>query len=285
MPVLPDPLSRDALDFQLSPSRSAKDAMGVLQRHVAQTAALAQAPGLRVTRDIAYGTAPRQRMDICRPEAGGDLPCLVFIHGGFWQEGSKEGSGFAAAAWAAAGWAHVGIGYTLAPEASLTGIVAEIARALVTLRRIAPDHGIDPDRLVLAGHSAGGHLAAAMMAGLGGPEAAAALAGAVLISGVYELDPIAASYVNEAVGMTGAEVAALSPMRLSPVHDIPTLVLIGADEPGAFQWQSDTLARLWQPQLSDLTFLPVPGRDHFDILDTLAEPDGPVMPAIRALLP
>ena len=189
MVLLPDPLPKEELDFQLSPSRIAKDAMGVLTRHVAETAALDQRSDLKLVRDIPYGGKPRQRFDLCMPSRGDNLPCLVFIHGGFWQEGSKAGSGFAAPAFAAAGWAHASIGYTLAPEARLADIVAEIAEALTTLERIAPEHGVDPRRLIVAGHSAGAHLTAAIMAGLGGEAAARPVAGAVLISGVFELDP------------------------------------------------------------------------------------------------
>ena len=284
MILQPEPLPKEELDFQLSPSRIAKDAMGVLQRHEAETAALAGRSDLRLTRDIPYGDGPRLKLDLCQPETGGPHPCLVFIHGGFWQEGSKAGSGFAAAALAAAGWAHVGVGYTLAPDARLAEILAEVAQALATLRRIAPEHGLDPQKLVIAGHSAGAHLAAALMAGLGGEAAADTIAGAVLISGVYELAPIAASYVNDLVGMTPQDIEALSPLRHQPRRDTPTLILIGGDEAEAFQWQSRTLASAWDSHLSRLSYVSVPGRDHFDILDVLAQPDGTVAEFLSRIL-
>ena len=279
----PEDLSREELDFQLSPSRIAKDPWGVLQRHVDETAALDHRAGLRITRDIPYGTGARQRFDLCRPAVGERCPCLVFIHGGFWQEGSKDGSGFAAEAFAGAGWAHAGIGYTLAPDATLAQIVEEIARALTTLHDRSTSLGIDPHRLVIAGHSAGAHLAAAMMSGLGGEAAARAIAGAVLISGVYELAPVAASYVNDLVRMDAQAVAALSPLRHRPLRPIPTQVVIGADESDAFQWQSRTLVSAWKPHLPDLSLTSVPGRDHFEILDELGQPDSPVFRAITRM--
>ncbi|GHG99987.1 alpha/beta hydrolase [Pseudodonghicola xiamenensis] len=263
-------LSRDELDRQLSPSLSAKDAIGVLTRHEETTADLGTAEGLRCWRDVAYGDGARQAYDVTAPGAGTGTPCLVFVHGGFWQEGSKAGSGFAARAFAAAGWAHVGMGYTLAPEATLAEILQELGTALRHLRAHAGLYGIDPDRIVLAGHSAGAHLAACVLAGLAGEDLPAALAGYVLISGVYDLAPVAASYVNDAMRMTPADVEALSPLLYLPAADRPVHLMIGADEPEAFRRQSDALAALWGRDLTRISMERFPGRDHFDILDELA---------------
>lgn len=279
----PAPLTRDELDAQLSPSRIAKDAAGLLKRHAAATAALDHTAGLRVTRDVAYGSGPRQKMDICLPNGAKAAPCLVFVHGGFWQEGSKAWSGFAAPALAAEGWAHVGIGYTLAPEAGLADILAEIAAALLALHHIAPGHGIDPDRIIVAGHSAGAHLVAALMSGIGGADVLKTIAGAVLISGVYELSPVAASYVNDAMHLSPNDVASLSPMRQRPRINPPCLILIGADESPSFQWQSDTLFDLWRPHLAQISFIRVEGRDHFDILDEMATSNSSTFQTVMAM--
>jgi arylformamidase len=118
------------------------------------------------------------------------------------------------------------------------------------------------------------------VAGFAGAEAANTVAGAVLISGVYELAPIAASYVNDVVGMDADDVAKLSPMRAKPMRDIPTQILIGSDESDAFQWQSNTLHDLWSPHVSRLTLLRPTGRDHFDILDELTDPTSPSFTSI-----
>ncbi len=262
-------LSRAELDRQLSPSRSAKDFEAVLSRHAAETAALAGAADLAHWSDVAYGPGARQNYDVTAPRTGVKRPCLVFIHGGFWQEGSKDWSGFAARAYARAGWAHVGVGYTLAPEARLEQIVEEVAEALRHLRDHAADYGIDPDRIVLAGHSAGAHLVAAILAGLGGEDLPGALAGYVLISGVYDLAPVAASYVNEAVGLSPGEVERLSPLLYWPAADRPVHLVVGADEPEAFGRQSDALAALWGRKLRRISLARCPGRDHFDVLDEL----------------
>jgi len=265
-------LSRAELDRQLSPSRAAKDFEAVLARHEAETAALDAAEDLARWPDVAYGPGLRQRYDVTAPLHGAARPCLVFIHGGFWQEGSKAWSGFAARDLAQAGWAHVGLGYTLAPEATLAEIVGEVATALRHLRAQASDYGIDPDRIVLAGHSAGAHLAAAMLAGLGGDDLPGALAGYVLISGVYDLAPVAASYVNDRLGLSPVDVERLSPLLFWPAADRPVHLLVGAGEPEAFRRQSDALAALWGRELRRISLVRVPGRDHFDILDEVTRP-------------
>src|SRR5512139_149603 len=266
-PIPFEHLSKKELDFQLFPRGFAKDATGTLARFEVETAAVDACAQLRVTRDLAYGPRERERLDLYVPAGARACPCLVFIHGGFWQRNSKAGSGFAARALAAAGWATVGVGYTLAPEVRVRDIVAEMGEALRMLRRVAPEHGIDPDRLVLSGHSAGGHLTAAVVAGMAGEDAARAVAGAIPISGVYDLAPVAASYVNDKAQMDADEVAQISPLFARPVVDVPVHVLVGADESEHFQQQSLALLAAWAPHLSHSTFAAATGRDHFDVLD------------------
>lgn len=280
MPVRYDHLTKEELDRQLSPSRSAKDAAGVLSRHEAETAALWTLGAIEAERDIAYGQGPVERFDIVRPQGAGPFPCLIFIHGGFWQEGSKAGSGFAAAALAKAGWASALIGYPLAPQARLREIVDAVGRAVTCLAEKAETLRLDPSRLVIAGHSAGGHMAAAIICGKAGKAATDAIAGAVLISGVYDLAPIAASYVNDKVGMDERDIAELSLLDATPLRDIPIHIVVGADEPAAFLDQSRALNSAWSGMPHEPGYREAPGRDHFDILDELADSSSPGFNAI-----
>lgn len=282
-PVAYRHLGRDELDAQLSPSRVAKDFAGVLQRHVVETAGLGHVPGLRRIEGVSYGNHLRQKLDLTAPAEGSNLPCLVFMHGGFWQEGDRSGSGFAAAAFAARGWAHAGVGYRLTPEVRLRDIVDDTAAAILHLQDHAEDLGIDGARIVLAGHSAGAHLAAAILCGCGGPRAADAVAGAVLISGVYDLDPVAASYVNDRARIDRTEVDSLSPLFLHPCRDVPVHIMVGGDEPDAFQVQSRALHAAWSEKRTALPFETCRGRDHFDVLDELADPGSPCFAAVLAM--
>lgn len=280
MAVRFDHLSKDELDRQLSPSLSAKDFAGVLARHETETDALWTRPGLSVERDRVYGRAPRARLDVVRPAGAGPFPCLAFVHGGFWQEGSKTGSGFAAAALARAGWASALIGYTLAPQARLRSIVEEVGEGVTFLAANAGSLRLDPTRLVLAGHSAGGHMAAAIVCGKAGAAAAQLVAGVALVSGVYDLAPVAASYVNDEVNMNAAEINRLSVLGSRPVRGIPVHIVVGADEPEAFIAQSRALNEAWSGGNSQTSFREVPGRDHFDVLDELSDPASPSFAAI-----
>lgn len=277
-------INKDELDFQLSPSKIAKDALATLRAHTARTTAALNNPGYRVRRDLAYGSAPRQRLDVIAPPGDGPFPCVAVIHGGFWQEGSKAVAGFAVDAFANKGWATALIGYTLAPDASLTEIVHEVGNALSFLMEQSESLTLDSTKLVLVGHSAGGHLAAAIIAGKAGPEVACMVSGAVLVSGVFDLAPIAASYVNELVGMDREEIMHLSVLESPPKSDVPVHVLVGSDESDAFRGQSDALALHWRPHLSRLSNLNAHGRDHFDVLDELADENSASFEQLGAML-
>lgn len=277
-------LHRLELDQQFSPSRSAKDPRGVLERHAAVSASLGSGAALTVTRDVTYGPRPRQSLDLFVPVASTPAPCLVYFHGGFWQEGSRATAGFAVPALVPLGWAVAGVGYTLAPEVRIRAIVDEAAAALVYLQQHAGAFGVDPARLVVAGHSAGAHLAAALLAGQGGAPAVSAVAGALLISGVYDLAPVAACYVNEVAGLDTDEVRDCSPLRAVPARDVPVHVLVGADEPDAFHRQFDALYDAWRPHLTRLTRHLAPKRDHFDVLDELAELSSPTCRALQEMI-
>lgn len=277
-------MSLEELNAQLSPSLSAKDAPGTLQRHVDMTDAVLRNQNVSVDRDLEYGPSPRERLDVVRPVGRDGLPCLIIIHGGFWQEGSKAASGFASEALAAHGWATALLGYTLAPQATLPDIVAEIGRAISYLAENAEALGLDESRLFVAGHSAGAHLTAAALCGKAGSDIAARIAGAVLISGVYDLEPIAASYVDELVGMTEEDVAQLSILQTRPATDVPVHILVGADETDAFVIQSDQLSAAWAAKCQDLTFHKATGRDHFDVLDELADENSPTFRQLQGML-
>ena len=113
-------------------------------------------------RDLRYGSAPRALIDFFpAPEPARRPGLLAYIHGGYWQELSKDHSAFLAPAWHAAGYAHAVIGYTLAPAAGVSDIMAECSAAVAWLQARADTLGFDAANVVVAGSSAGGYLAAA----------------------------------------------------------------------------------------------------------------------------
>ena len=223
--------------------------------------------------DLPYGPTQREAWDLFPGPPGSD--CLVFIHGGYWQRNDREGAAAAVAGAVASGWSAALPGYTLAPDATLTGIVAQMTAALDWLGRHGPAHGIT-GRIVVSGWSAGGHLAAMM---LGHPAVAASLP----ISGVFELGPIRDTYLNEKLRLTDTEVETLSPLRL-PAPDKPMALAYGTAELPALVGDSRRLharrASLHRPG----ALLPVPHADHFTVIDALRAPGGPLLRLARSLL-
>ena len=224
--------------------------------------------------DLAYGPSQREAWDLFPGPQGSD--CLVFIHGGYWQRNDREGAAAAMAGALADGWSAALPGYTLAPDASLTEITAQVMAALDWLAANGPAHGIT-GRIVVSGWSAGGHLAA--MA-LSHPAVAAAMP----ISGLFELGPIRDTYLNEKLRLTDAELAALSPQRL-PQSPKPMGIAYGSAElPALVANSRDLHARRAALHLPG-PLLPIPGADHFTVINSLRAPGSPLLQLARSLLP
>ena len=192
----------------------------------------------------------------------------------WWQDLSIDYAGAPAVALTDAGAIYASISYTLTPAVGLREIVAEVSAALTTIAANATGMGGDPRRIVLAGHSAGAHLAATQLTALAPEAPRYTAAGLLLIGGAYELGPIAESYVNETVRMSEAEADALSPVLLAPLHDVPVKIRVGAEEPEEFHRNAALLLERWAPSLSAIDSTTLSGRDHFDALDELADPHG-----------
>jgi acetyl esterase/lipase len=224
--------------------------------------------------DRRYGPEPRNLVDLF-PAADPGAPCLVFLHGGYWQMNSKESFGCLGDGVRAHGWSAAVPSYTLAPEAPLSRIVGEIEALLDWLHADGRVYGI-AGPVIVAGWSAGGHLAA--MA-LRHHHVAAGLS----ISGLHELAPLRDIYLNERLRLSDAEVALLSPLRL-PVVPKPLAVAYGDAELPALILSSTAFhsARLAAGAPGPL--LALEGCNHFTILEELRRPDGRLTAAALSLL-
>ena len=218
----------------------------------------------RVDRDLAYGSGARQRLDFFHA-AGKGRPTVAYIHGGYWQTNDKEPNAFVAEGLLAHDLNVALIEYTLAPAATLSQIVAEIRASIGWLRGRLPGLGAG-DRLVVSGHSAGGHLTA-MAAALPGVTAA------LPISGLFDLEPIRLSYLNAALGMDLIEAGTNSPMRL-PLTSVPCTVAVGGAERPELIRQSEDFAAALLAAGRPARRLVVPNATHFTILEELARPAG-----------
>ena len=214
--------------------------------------------------EIPYAPKERTKWDLF-PAADVNAPCLVHIHGGYWQRNSREVFSCLAEGVARHGWSAALPGYTLAPDASLAALVAELRLALDWLQEHRASYSIGGP-IILSGWSAGGHLAALLL------EHACVAAG-LAISGVYELGPIRDIYLNEKLQLTDEEVSTLSPLRLAQSAK-PLDITYGTKELPALVESSRALhakrAALHLPG----SLVPAPGHDHFTIMETLRDPAG-----------
>jgi arylformamidase len=224
---------------------------------------------------LAYGDSPRQVLDFVpcgRPGA----PTFAYIHGGYWQLNDKENSFQVAAGVLPHGINFANLDYTLAPAKKMGEICQEIRRAIDWLLANLGRLGGDPNRLFVGGHSAGGHLTAIAM---GNPR----VAGGLAISGLFDLEPIRLSYLNQAIGMD-----VLEARRNSPIHALPKqagrlLVTVGGGELSELQRQSVEYYAAWRAAGLDGGFVPLPGHDHFSLIDEIARPDGVLSRALARL--
>lgn len=224
--------------------------------------------------DIPYGDRERTKIDIY-PAADGAAPCLIFLHGGYWQRNSREAFAMLVEGVAAHGWSVAIPGYTLAPDATLTQIVTEISGALDWLASNGTAYGI-AGPMVTAGWSAGAQLVAMT---LDHPRIAAGLA----ISGVYDLAPIRDTVLNNVLKLTDQEVAVLSPLRLPVVHKRLDIAYGTAELP-ALVFDSIQLHGARVAAGAPGMLHPIDGANHFSILTELRRPGGQLINILRKLV-
>ncbi len=219
-----------------------------------------------VIRDLRYGSAPRQRLDFF-PAARVGRPTFFFIHGGYWQWGQKEDEAFVARGPLAHDINVVNVEYTLCPQISLDGIVAEIHLALDWLSPRLAELNADPSQLIAGGSSAGAHLAAMT---LGRPD----VTGALLISGIYDLEPIGLSGLNTALRMDVHMARRNSPILLLPARAAAVCFAVGANELPELIRQTHEYFDTWEAAGLPGTRATLSAVNHFSIMDELARPDG-----------
>jgi arylformamidase len=257
---------------QYNPRASVPDFQEIFDRWDARSAeALQSFDGYA---DIAYGPHPKQTLDVWRAR-GESKAALMFIHGGYWRALDKKPFSFVAPAFADAGVTVFNINYALSPSVTLEEIVRQVVQAGAWIWRNAGHFGAPRDRLYAAGHSAGGHLTAMMLAALW-PVYASDLPrkvfqGGLTISGVHDLRPIVhCEFLRADVPLDLATARRLSPALLPPATDARLWTSLGGDESPAFHEQSRALAAAWPGVFAE--DIPMPGENHFTVIERLGDP-------------
>ena len=218
--------------------------------------------------EVAYGAGERERFDLF--SAGPDRPVAVFLHGGYWQALDKSWFSGIAPSLLAHGVGLAVPSYDLAPQVKLATILDQVRAAVA---RIEQETGRKP---VVFGHSAGGHMAAALLS-----EGRAA--SAVAISGVFELSPLIPTSLNRALGMDAAEAEVLSPSHWPAPKGAVLDCVVGAGESSEFIRQSRDMAESWGQQGTETRFEALDGLDHFTVLDPLFDPASDLIGRIAEL--
>ena len=220
-------------------------------------------------RDVAYGSGPDETLDLFPVAGHPEAPLLVFIHGGYWRALHSQDSVFMAQQFTAHGVAVASINYTLAPQATLAQIVTQCQRAVTWLLKDATAHGVAPQRTVLSGSSAGAHLAAMLLAPAWQAEhglAPHALCGGVLLSGLYDLEPVQRCVPNTWLKLSNTDTLALSPMHHLPHPQVPLHVAVAEHDTDEFKRQSHDYAAACRAQGNAVTWHEAQERNHFNIV-------------------
>ena len=257
----------------------------VMQRWSAASAALREQADASL--DCAYGSGERERIDVFRCGAN-DAPLYVYLHGGYWQRGDKSLYSFIAAPFLNKGVDVAIIGYPLCPQVTMTDLVSHVRQAIGWLYHNARALAVNPERINLSGHSAGGHLTA-MAVCCDWPDfdktlPRELLKSAIPFSGLYDLAPLRQTSINNALQLTSTEVSGLSPAWLQPATRIPLLTVVGGTETPEFFRQTDLLMENWSDLLSSTERHVEPEVDHIDLIDRLASPDSQLFQRIISWL-
>lgn len=229
--------------------------------------------------DIAYGGRPRNRFDLFGAEGGAGRPIIVFIHGGYWLNFDKSVFSHVARGPNAHGFDVALPSYTLCPDVTVPAIVEEMRQFCLFLWQA------HKRRLVLTGHSAGGHLAAAMAATewqLYGarPDLIQAC---LSISGLFDLRPLMATPMNESLRLTAADALAMSPLFWPMPNRLPVDSWVGGEESFEFLRQACSLPAAWAGLGLDCRYEVAAGENHFSIGDLLARPEHPMTLRLKEL--
>ena len=249
----------------------------------ADASALARQGAPQALLDLRYGDGAGETLDLFpaaadAPRASGGAPVLIFLHGGYWRALDKSDASFIAPVFNAQGAMVVVPNYALCPAVGIEHISLQLARAVAWVWRHAAEHGGDPTRIALAGHSAGGHLAAMLLScrwkEVDEQMPAQPLAGALSISGLYDLEPLRHTpSLQTDLKLTPSAVARLSPAFFPRPKGAKLYATVGLDESEEFIRQNLLIREVWGPSAVPVCET-MAGVNHFTVLAGLADPRG-----------
>ena len=226
------------------------------------------------TFDISYGHGTRERIDVFLPNGITRPAVNLFFHGGYWRASDKERYSFVAAAFASFGAACVIVEYELVPAVTLDELVAQCRAAVAYVYNNAGELNVDPDRIYVSGHSAGGQIVGMLLADgwqhqHGLPTDV--IKGGSGISGLYDMEAIRLSYLNETLRLDAEAAARNSAYRQQPASEAPLLLAVGGDEREEFLRQNALMHRAWKDKAA-VRAIVLDGLHHYSAVESLGDP-------------
>jgi len=274
--------SIEELDAQYNLDDNVPDFPKYIESYISRSAMARET--LDCSLDVPFGPTVEEHLDIFRAETQGG-PAMVFIHGGYWRITSSKEWSFLADGPVAAGYSTFVTNYALCPMVTIGEIVRQHRAAIAWIYRNAEELGIDRQRIIVTGHSAGGHAVAEVLAtdwqaDYGLP--ADVVKAGVAISGVFDLRPLPNTFLAPWLQLNQTDVARLSPQLNIPRSIPPLAVMYGSQETQEFRRQSIDYHDSCKEAGLDVELMALP-RHHFDILDDLADNQGPIFRAVDKL--
>jgi arylformamidase len=230
--------------------------------------------------DLRYGPSSMETLDLFLP-SGSARGTLMYVHGGYWRSLDKSDASLVAPAFVEAGYAVAVVNYALCPSVAISEIVKQIRSAANWVHQHSAEWGTQ--RVFVGGHSAGAHLCAMLMSARDRNEGSSTIAGAICVSGLYDLRPLlSVPSVVESTRLTEDAAIELSPALRAPRAGASVLTAIGANESAGFHEQLRVLQDRWSTAIAG--HIDCAGHDHFSILDELFDASGSICRAALAYM-
>lgn len=232
--------------------------------------------------DVAYGPDRTETLDLFFPAGSrSGRPVHLFIHGGYWRMFSKRDYSYVAETITKAGAIAVIVDYALMPAVRMATIVNQVRRAKRWILDHIAEHGGDPERLTVSGHSAGAHLTTFLF---NEAETPSRIQAALLLGGLYDLKPLQSSFLREEIDITDREVEAFSPIDHRHDRWTNVAVMVGANETEPFHRQADAFASLLRSQRVSVTRSDLVDRNHMNSVRDLGVADTAAGRSLAALI-
>jgi len=273
------------LDLQYNARATVPDIAPMLRDYAALSAQARST--LPCALNVSYGEHPDETLDIFFAQDNARAPVFIYLHGGYWRLLSKDDSSFMAPALTAAGMTVVAVNYSLAPAVTLDRIVDQTRRAVAWVQNNIEYYRGNGQKLIISGSSAGGHLGGMVLA-RGWQEAygfdASGLAGAVLLSGLFDITPLVDTHINAWMHLNPEDARRNSPLFAVPEDGPPLIVSYGSNETETFKQQSQDFLAAWKAKGLTGEYVDMPDTNHFDLVLHLNRRESPLVQKLLKLL-